>query len=375
MSISAVIISSPESDQPQRYAYWPELLEELKYLDVVKTVSRIPATWGAGGTLPYDTWDQYGVMILPADTANGAQDLGGKVALEYFADSRVHRNLANWVEQGGIFFCEVQSSGGRPHQGSYDAIFGASALHVTDAKTFSRWPVESGMPYENLSKKERLSTRGDIALTSVKFHGHPICFGIHPFVGNGYAYFGEEVIPGFHRESRKGQLSLYYRCPETLYSGWFTDWSKDWIPILLESETGRWPVLLVRIEGKGAWVASTVRLTSRAAIPLVRNILYFGSFRECWLQYHRQTSARRKRLDIVNILAVYLTFTAAAILLLHRFGFRRSVEIFSHFHTASGISIVGIVLLLGGFAQFLYSRPLGHPGFARALFNRLRERL
>jgi hypothetical protein len=368
--INVAILSVPL--EPQRYSYWPGLLKELAYLEVKYGIKEIPVNWGTGPTQQYETWEQYGLIILPVDTANGASEFGGKIALKYLTDERVNKNLAHWVEAGGVFFCELQCEGGRPKQASYDTIFRGSAPHVVSQENIDRFPLGHSGPYENIQKKGGESSRGSAANVSRQFHAHPACFGIHPGVRSDYSYSGEEVIPGIYREDRTGYFSLFYRCPETLYSGWFIDWPSDWIPLLVESETNRWPVLLVRTQGKGAWIASTMRLTSKAAVPLVRNIVFFSHFRDRWLTYHRQALKRRKRQGVAWICLMAAALTAIILTLVHFYGVGR---LFSRVSTLSaiGVSFLAVLAFLWKLAKFLVRRPMGHPRSVSAFFKRVRE--
>jgi hypothetical protein len=358
--------ASPRGFEPLRYDYWPELLKQLEYLEVDSVRKEI--------TLepPYEDWHQYTTLVLPIDIANGGTEFGGSVALQYFSTDRVHKNLVSWVRKGGIFFCEVQSSGGRPLQVTYDRIFGIHALRVIGESDAKRFPEQSGSPYENVSASTGSSSRGATALVNRAYHGHPICFGIHPFVRNDQFFSGEPVIPGYYREGGKGHFSLYFRCPETLYSGWFVDWAKGWIPVLVESETGRWPVLLVRIEGEGAWVASTMRVTSSESLSLLRNIVFYKMFSAKWCAYHSRILKDRKIRDIVVLVTLWLCLVIFAGELIYYRGIQWFVDRFSIFHLIGGFSVLGFLSLLMGLSLLLWNRPLGHPSPVRRTLKLIR---
>lgn len=224
------------------------------------------------------------------------------------------------------------------------------------------------------------SSRGCAALVLGKYRGHPLCYGTHPALISPYSYAGENVIPGHYRDDRKGNFSLYHRCPETLYSGWFVNWDGGWIPALVEAETAEWPVLLVKTDGLGAWVSSTMRLTSRSATPLVRNIVFFGRFRDLWVEYHNRTITRRRRNDIATGAALALCLIAACLFAIRHFGVKHLLEVFSPAHVAAVFSWLHIVgglsvaaALVGCWEMFCAwaRRPIGHPKPIQLLWNRV----
>jgi hypothetical protein len=332
----------------------------------------IAEIWNQPENVKFKSWDEFKVIIVTTDTANGSREFSGDVALSYFQNKRVAENLAQWVRKGGILLAEVQSIGGRPEQASYDAIFGSKGLRVLTST--NRHELNQGRAYENVLRHERgRSSRGNVALVSRAHHWHPVCFGIHPFLANGYSYSGEEIVAGHYREDGRSEFSLYYRCPELLYSGWFIDWERDWIPTLVESETAAWPVLLAKRDGQGLWLASTLRLNSAQALPLIRNIVFYPVFRELWTTYHDVAIRTRKRNDIVLVLGISVVGLFLIGVVVQQVGLRHLVEAFDWLHLGLGLSIAAVIALYPRTLRLIWRRPMSYPYVLGWFFRHLMD--
>ncbi len=370
----AFVVPSEDKDT-QRHVYWNELLGELRLWEVEAKVESISNFWGNSGKVNYKTWQEYNLIILTTDAANGSEECEGDKVLRYFHNEVARQELAKWVQNGGILFSEVQSQGGRPWQPSYDAIFGSGTLDVLPHSAIKRREGTQGMGYENvIAKEEERSSRGSVAVVSNEFHAHPLCYGLHPSVTNGYNYSGEQVILKHYREDRRTQFSLYYRCPEVIYSGWFVHWSPDWIPVLLESETAKWPVLLVKTDGAGAWAASTMRLTSRNALPLIRNLVFYHSFRESWLEYHKRILRARKRSNVIVISILVVLLLSMITIFGWNISSLRLLSIFSWLGAIAGVSILAIISGIIKWIRFFLRRPIGHPDSAITFWTLFKKR-
>lgn len=350
----AVIPVIPPSFDPlvdpkkRPHCYWEQLLDELK-------------DWGVGYDLVFSvkTWVNYQAIIV---SSGAASDLGNwsKWFLQYIG-SEGRSRLDQWIEAGNILFCEIQSQSGNPIQFSYDTIFGKGMLKCLRSKLHQSLSEAS---YEQTWISSRTSaTRGSIALVNKQYHAHPLLYGVHPFL---LSDLSRSHIPEFpdsypSNPETPPKWSLYPRCTESLYSGWFTDWSFGWIPLLIESETGRWPVLLVRMHGKGVWIASTLRLTTTWSIPLIRNILNYSEYMDLWETYHDEVVRHRHWMDgIILALAFAIGILTANIvwqclLLLGVVTQVTAVE------GALGVTDIVLMTFLSTMIGHYLSRPLSSP--------------
>ncbi len=358
----AVVVGSDDPDK-RPYCYWQELLKQLN-------------PWGVEAVLRPNIprSKAFQVIIINWDVANGSHSYESQVLKDFGPDFRTQ--VDDWVKDGGILFCEVQSVHGIPVQESYTAIFGSQikVLHKKkQRKGISNeyngnapdyrdkpilYPGPSKQGYETFTQRSRRVLRGSVALVNKRHSKHPLVYGIHPFILSQYSYADERILPRTLREDRSAQFSLYYRCPETLYSGWFVDWGSDWVPVFLESASNKWPVLLVRTYGKGAWVASTIRLTSASDIPFIRNLVSFPIYQEQWREYHDRVLKRRRIFDYLSmvLLLLILILIASVIWKLGVVGL--VIQYGSFFMTLFGLSVVGVLLAAYGAAEKYRNRRL-----------------
>ena len=72
-------------------------------------------------------------------------------------------------------------------------------------------------------------------------------------------------------------------------------WSEEWLP-LLYTEDGKHPVMLMKTEGLGVWVATTMFLASGDIEDLVeRLVIFLVTQRELIRGYHARYRTRRRQ--------------------------------------------------------------------------------
>lgn len=138
-----VAVITPSDNEPQRHVYWGHLIKELEHWDVVADIVPVVSFWSEGNAT-YQNWSKYQVLVISTDAANGAKEFEGRNALDYFQNERAQENILKWVREGGILFCEAQSQGGKPHQPTYDAIFGLGSTQTLPARAQLRREAPSG---------------------------------------------------------------------------------------------------------------------------------------------------------------------------------------------------------------------------------------
>ena len=213
------------SKERHRRIFWDDLLKPLEHWGVTHKPIVIDDLVN-NKRVYYPTWvdENYDILIISTDVANGSPDFIGDKGLEFFRTSQVIDSIRNWVSAGGILLCDSNRNGGRPRQEAYEAIFGARsviALPNDNTHIIRINARNNGLGYENLSRLDRnANLRGSVAFVSHRFRSHPVCYGIYPFARSEYT-LTSDIIPDVYTSPGGTRFSLYYRCPETLYSGWF----------------------------------------------------------------------------------------------------------------------------------------------------------
>jgi len=245
------------------------------------------------------------ILIVNWDAANGDYLCGSDDVFLYFQTQRDKRNallrqrrIPPGPAPGGKILCEFQCGSGMLFQGAYDAIFGESEVKVVEA----RLPPEARPKNEEMRKcqlEEERKWTNTSAVVPWHFLNHPI---VRALPGKKVTLFsrilwartkveskyGEESQPLFNFKTDMDQEDFFsYRQRDTIYRGWFENWGKEWVPLLIAKprEEGAWArfkrwrkeppraVLLAKCHEDGVMLASTMWMAVPGAEDLVRQIL------------------------------------------------------------------------------------------------------
>lgn len=217
------------------------------------------------------------LIIISWDAANGDGGRGSDQTLQFFATegrSRLGEVLNPYSGNGAVLFCECQTVQGLPVQAAYDAIFGTGEITV-------------------LSEPFKAELRFGSQACPAKFWGrtHPVmrgyewpmrqAFRANVPDGRRLQLFGPDTYPLPDESNPVDHTPLMHYRRESLWFGWFAQWKRGWVPILIadfssraEAEYRGLPevpaVLLARKSGRGYVLASTLWL---AGMPEVGRFL------------------------------------------------------------------------------------------------------
>lgn len=239
-----------------RYCYWKDRLikkADIEYKELSISEMRDKAREGIRRAVP--RFKDFQVVILNYDVANGGYEYDSDVSMTYFA-LKGAREIKIFINAGGRLVCEIQATGGIPIQASYDAIFGSGELRVMD-----------------VGSAEELCFRS--VVLNPKRRGHPILRGLEPTLESKYKNRNEEVFPNLEY----GKISQFAKHPDMICWGWFTQWKKGWIPLLLTPQSSpkgtQYPVMLAKKadNGWGEYIATTMRIANSEIDDLINNLV------------------------------------------------------------------------------------------------------
>jgi hypothetical protein len=251
-----VVIAEPKAPDGDRYrhCFWEDLYARHK-----------PKEYSIHDDKPTaaDLYTNTRLLVISWDSANGDPFLKSDITLQYL-ETQARVRIHEMMTDGGIVFAECQTAQGVPVQKSYDAIFGAGQVKVTT---------------DVAPEPER---RGPNATIVGQFADHPVLLGMPRMIN-------EQPIAGrlfYNRINDKGSDpgTIFDKYPDSLWFGWFTEWTKGWIPLLYADlpqsylrkngrRAGPAPVLLAKVERNGLQLASTLWASAARCDRLISNIV------------------------------------------------------------------------------------------------------
>jgi len=270
------------------------------------------------------------LIVISWDTANGDGGRGSDQTLQFFAAegrSRLCEVLNPYSSNGAVLFCECQTVQGLPVQAAYDAIFGTGEITV-------------------LSEPFKAEVRFGAQAYPARFWGrtHPMIRGYEwpmrqAFLANvphgrQLQLFGPDIYPVPDESNPICNTPLIHYCRESLWFGWFTQWKRGWVPILIadlssriETEYRGLPevpaVLLAKKTGRGYVLASTLWLAGMPEVGRFIRRLQDPDW-EAIKSYHRRVRLSQFLADstvsfimlavaiLLSIFVVQLTFNPSA---------------------------------------------------------------
>ena len=242
--------------------------------------------------------DNADIVVINWDAANGDYVCGSDDVFSYFQTQQSRKNAL--LRRSGKLVCEFQSSKGVLYQGSYDAIFGDGEVVVKEAEFSRDILLREDENYQSPEFKER-RIREEEKWTNTKVYAnrwfrlfHPLTRGLPLVLESTYA----DARSLFNFDNTDQEGFFWYRHRDSAFNGWFCNWRKGWIPILLadikdpekyatEPISGykkmltrflSWltpprAVLLARYQGGGLMLASTMWMAIPGMQSLIKRIV------------------------------------------------------------------------------------------------------
>jgi len=174
--------------------------------------------------------DSADVVIVNWCAANGDYICGSDDVFLYLQTRGDRRNAL--LRGGGKLICEFQSGKGVLHQGAYDAIFGKGEVFVLEAKL----PPEIVRERDESETFKQRRKREDEKWTNISVKRNKLFRLFHPLTKNlpdSLSSNYKDDRPLFNFDSTAQEDFFAYRHRECAFTGWFDNWRKDWIPLLI----------------------------------------------------------------------------------------------------------------------------------------------
>jgi hypothetical protein len=306
------------------------------------------------------------LIIVSWDAANGDGGRGSDQTLQFFATegrSRLNEALNPYSGHGAVLFCEFQSVQGLPVQAAYDAIFGAGEVTVL------KQTLNAGLRSGKQARPAKFLGR---CHPMVKGYEWPMRQAFASNVPNGrqlQLFAPDRYVPPDESTPVDNNPLIHYR-RDSLWFGWFTEWRRGWIPILVADFSSRSEVeylarpevpaiLLAKKSGRGYVLASTLWLAGMPAVGTFLKRLQDPGWEEIdsfyrrvhRLQFLKDLFSSFLMLAIavaLSIIVVQVTLTSTAGSSLHNIVLGSGLTV---------ISIVNICVFRGW--RYLWKRPYG----------------
>jgi hypothetical protein len=181
-------------------------------------------------------------------------------------------HFIQFVRRGGVVIMENQPKRWRPVQRAYDILF-PGQLTVMSRENYSF---------------------GSSVVVSKRLKGHPLLQGLSPRIDSAY----KQDVPWFPPGSTSAK-SIEELNPTKMYSGAFQRWAKDWLPLIYTVD-GQHPVMLVKSEGLGLWVVTTMFIASSNIHDLIESLVCGARTHSLAIRYFHESYARRRKLQVAG---------------------------------------------------------------------------
>jgi hypothetical protein len=268
----AVIVDDLDADRRRR-CFWEERLDTLPAVEyeLVSLLEKMD------NRKFFDVYS-YDVVIFNWCVLDGA--------LMYSSD-RVQKivsfyddHFVQFVRKGGILIMEDQPKRWRPVQEAYDIL----------------------LPGEVRVIPRETQVFGSKVIVNQRLRKHPLIQNLPSTLHSAYAHPADESW--FPAESTSAR-SIQELHPTKAYAGAFQRWRPDWLPLLYtEDETH--PVMLVKTDGLGLWVATTMFLASSNIDELVESLIIGGQRNRVEIRDFHERQRKVRMMGILRIVGIFL---------------------------------------------------------------------
>lgn len=199
-------------------------------------------------------------------------------------------HFIQFVRKGGVVIMEDQPKRWRPVQRAYDILF-PGQMRVMSRQTYSF---------------------GSQVVVNDRLKSHPLISSLPATVYS--AYISEPADSWFpaHSTSTKSIEELN---PAKMYSGAFDSWSSAWLPLLYTGD-GEHPVMLVKTEGLGLWVVTTMFIASSNVQDLIESVVFGGIRHIVAIRAFHERQRRRVQMSAGAATLLFITIAAVILVIL-----------------------------------------------------------
>jgi hypothetical protein len=270
------------------------------------------------------------LIVISWDTANGDGGRGSDQTLQFFTAegrSRLWELLNPYSGDGAVLFCECQTVQGLPVQAAYDAIFGTGEITVLSE------PINAAVRFGTQASPAKFWGRTHPMMRGCEWPMHQAFLANIP-QGRQLQLLGPDTYPVPDESNPVDTTPLIHYRRESLWFGWFTQWKRGWVPILVadfssrtEAEYRGLPevpaILLAKKSGRGYVLASTLWLAGMPEVGKFIRRLQDPDW-EAIRSYHRRVRLSQFLEDLtlslimlaiavlLSIFVVQLTFSPSA---------------------------------------------------------------
>jgi hypothetical protein len=256
----AVIVDSLDSDR-RRHCFWEEQLNSIPDTQV-ELVSLGEQITG----LLFDL-DAYDIIIFNWDVLNRDVTFGADRS-QTIVNNDIE-DFNQFVRAGGIVIVEGQTRHWQAVQDAYDALLSGQIM------------VLEGNLLENETPLWGSTARVNKQLKKWK---HPLIHNLPNILQSAYSHTPD--FKWFPPNTVKPR-ALQGLHPEKIYSGAFKKWRPEWLPLVYTID-GKYPITLVKTDGFGLWVISTMFFASANIGVLIENLLKAKIYSADIRRFHSQ---------------------------------------------------------------------------------------
>lgn len=185
-----------------------------------------------------------------------------------------------YVRRGGVVIMENQPKRWRPVQKAYDLLF-PGQLRVVSRDTHFY---------------------GDAVLVNPRLRKHPLVAHLPRRLDSAYAHSPEE---SWFPEASTSARSLQELHPTKVYSGAFRRWTSEWLPLLYTVDE-RLPTMVVKTDGLGLWIVTTMYLASANIKDLIESLVHGSRRHALAIRHFHERAAIRRRWRILQLAALFV---------------------------------------------------------------------
>jgi hypothetical protein len=199
-------------------------------------------------------------------------------------------HFIQFVRRGGVVIMENQPKRWRPSQRAYDILF-PGEMAVLSRETY---------PF------------GSTVQVNARLREHPLLQGVAAPIHSAYSQPpGTSWFPPGSTSVR----SIEELNPTKMYTGAFQSWSKEWLP-LLYTEDRQNPVMLVKSEGLGLWIVTTMYIASSNVHDLIESLAVGArNHRTAIRNFHTAEKSKRRVRALMSAAVIFAVAVGLFLLL------------------------------------------------------------